>query len=40
MSLDDLDPALFAKSKPGKGSKVKDEEKSREIAEIEAQIYK
>ncbi|GFS25142.1 splicing factor 3A subunit 3-like [Elysia marginata] len=42
-SLDELDPALFAKSKPGKAgkaSKNKDTEKQREIALLEAQVYR
>jgi len=37
--LSELPPALFAKNKPGKGGK-KDAEKLKEIAKIEAQIYR
>ncbi|XP_072178718.1 splicing factor 3A subunit 3-like [Diadema setosum] len=41
LPLNQLDPALFAKSKPGKGSKAgkKDAEKQKEIAFLEAQVY-
>jgi len=42
-SLDEIDPALFAKSKPGKtGSEVKakESEKNKDIASVEAQIYR
>ncbi|CAG7832209.1 unnamed protein product [Allacma fusca] len=42
-ALDELDPSLFAKSKPGKsggGSKGRDDEKSRDLAMLEAQIYR
>ncbi|BFZ25141.1 hypothetical protein BsWGS_28180 [Bradybaena similaris] len=42
-TLDELDPALFAKSKPGKVNKVgktKDSEKQKEIALLEAQVYR
>merc|ERR1712130_911001 len=37
--LSELPPSLFAKNKPGKGGK-KDAEKLKEIARIEAQIYR
>ncbi|XP_005098228.1 splicing factor 3A subunit 3 [Aplysia californica] len=42
-NLEELDPSLFAKSKPGKAGKVgknKDSEKQREIALLEAQVYR
>jgi len=43
-SLEDLDTTLFAKSKPAKsgklGGKSKDGEKQREIAFLEAQVYR
>uniref|UniRef100_A0A2C9K4I1 Matrin-type domain-containing protein n=1 Tax=Biomphalaria glabrata TaxID=6526 RepID=A0A2C9K4I1_BIOGL len=42
-NLDELDPALFAKSKPGKSgkaAKTKDSEKQKEIAALEAQVYR
>ncbi|XP_013386283.1 splicing factor 3A subunit 3 [Lingula anatina] len=38
--LKDLDPTLFAKSKPGKAGKSRDNEKQKEIAALEAQIYR
>jgi len=41
--LEELDQTLFAKAKPGKASKVgknKDSEKQREIALLEAQVYR
>ena len=37
--LSELNPNLFAKNKPGKGGK-KDSEKLKEIAKMEAQIYR
>ena len=37
--LSELNPALFAKNKPGKGGK-KDADKLKEIAKVEAQIYR
>ncbi|ELU04568.1 hypothetical protein CAPTEDRAFT_21598 [Capitella teleta] len=39
-SLDDIDPAMFAKSKPGKAGKNRDNERQREIAGLEAQVYR
>jgi splicing factor 3A subunit 3 len=42
-SLDEIDPALFAKSKGGKSSssmKTKDAEKHKELASLEAQAYR
>lgn len=38
--LRELDPSLFAKSKPGKAGKNRDSEKQREIAMLEAQLYR
>ncbi|XP_076373723.1 splicing factor 3a subunit 3 noi [Tachypleus tridentatus] len=38
--LSELDPALFTKSKPGKAGKNKDSEKQKEIAILEAQVYR
>lgn len=38
--LDELDPALFAKSKPGKAGKAKEVERQKEIANLEAQVYR
>ncbi|XP_064627346.1 splicing factor 3A subunit 3-like [Lineus longissimus] len=39
-SLEDLDPTLFAKSKPGKAGKSRDVERQRELAFLEAQVYR
>ncbi|ESO85772.1 hypothetical protein LOTGIDRAFT_195680 [Lottia gigantea] len=40
-SMEDLDPNLFAKSKPGKSAgKTKDVEKQRDLATLEAQLYR
>ncbi|KAK6187943.1 hypothetical protein SNE40_005860 [Patella caerulea] len=40
-SMEDLDPNLFAKSKPGKTTnKSKDAEKQRDLAALEAQAYR
>ncbi|KAI8520637.1 PREDICTED: splicing factor 3A subunit 3-like [Branchiostoma belcheri] len=40
-SLEELDPSLFAKSKPGKGKGAKDvSEKQKEIASLEGQVYR
>ncbi|CAL8072680.1 unnamed protein product [Orchesella dallaii] len=40
-SLEEIDPGLFTKTKPGKAtSKEKDAEKNREIAAVESQIYR
>lgn len=36
----DLDPSLFAKSKPGKADKSRESEKQRELAFLEAQVYR
>ncbi|XP_052807476.1 splicing factor 3A subunit 3-like [Mya arenaria] len=38
--LEDLDPAMFAKSKPGRAGKARESEKQREIAGLEAQVYR
>jgi splicing factor 3A subunit 3 len=38
--IEELDPSLFAKSKRGKAGKIKDIEKQKEIAILEAQIYR
>jgi len=39
--LESLDPSLFTKNKPGKGgSNVKDREKQKEVAALEAQVYR
>lgn len=35
-----LDPALVAKSKPGKSSKSRDNERQKDIAGLEAQVYR
>ncbi|XP_054258220.1 splicing factor 3A subunit 3 [Macrosteles quadrilineatus] len=35
-----LDPNLLAKSKPGKGGRSRDNERQREIASLEAQVYR
>ena len=37
--MNELDHALFAKTKPGKGGK-KDMEKLKEVAAMEAQVYR
>ncbi|KAL5011168.1 hypothetical protein ScPMuIL_013473 [Solemya velum] len=39
-SLEDLDPALFAKSKPGRASKNRDFERQKEIGSLEGQVYR
>ena len=42
-ALEELDPALFAKQKPGKSgadTKVREGEKNKTIASVEAQIYR
>lgn len=39
-SIVDLDPVLFAKSKPGRGASGKDWEKQKELAMLEAQVYR
>ena len=38
--MDQIDPSLFAKTKRGKSGKAKDPEKQREIAALEAQVYR
>ena len=38
-TLDELDPNLYAKGRPGKARKTFDSEKQKEIALLEAQIY-
>lgn len=38
--LEDLDPAMFTKSKPGRAGKSKDTERQKEIANLEAQVYR
>lgn len=38
--LSEMDPNLFAKSKPGKAGRSKDTEKQKEIAFLEAQCYR
>lgn len=38
--LEDLDPALFAKSKPGKAGKSRDSERQREVGFLESQVYR
>ncbi|XP_035223420.1 splicing factor 3A subunit 3-like, partial [Stegodyphus dumicola] len=38
--LSELDPTVFAKSKPGKAGRHKDIEKQKEIAILEAQLYR
>lgn len=35
-----LEPSLFAKNKPGKVGRGKENERQREIAALEAQVYK
>ncbi|KAG7176412.1 Splicing factor 3A subunit 3-like, partial [Homarus americanus] len=40
MSVEELDPSLFAKSKPGKVTKGRETEKIRELAMLEAQVYR
>jgi len=39
-NLQDLDPSIFAKSKPGKTGKARDSDRQREIASLEAQVYR
>lgn len=39
-NLDDLDPNMFAKSKPGRAGKSRDTERQKEIAAYEAQVYR
>lgn len=39
-NLEELDPAMFAKAKPGKTGKSRDLERQREIAALEAQVYR
>lgn len=39
-SVEELDPSLFAKSKPGKVTKGKETEKIKELAALEAQVYR
>ncbi|XP_067947719.1 splicing factor 3A subunit 3-like [Watersipora subatra] len=38
--IEDLDPAMFTRNKPGKSSKGKEADKQREIAELESWAYK
>ncbi|KAG8172909.1 hypothetical protein JTE90_015428, partial [Oedothorax gibbosus] len=38
--LSEIDPAVFAKSKPGKAGRHKDTEKQREVAVLESQLYR
>lgn len=38
--IHEIDPALFTKYKPGKAGKMKDMEKQRDIALLEAQVYR
>ena len=38
--LSEIDPSLFAKNKKGKGDKSREAEKQREVAALEAQVYK
>lgn len=38
--LSELDPTMFAKAKPGKAGRHKDSEKQKEIAILEAQLYR
>lgn len=40
LQMEDLDPSMFAKSKPGKTGKNKDMERQKEIAMLEAQCYR
>ncbi|XP_045118430.1 splicing factor 3A subunit 3-like [Portunus trituberculatus] len=40
MSVEELDPSLFAKSKPGKVTKGRETEKIKELANLEAQVYR
>ncbi|CAI9729227.1 splicing factor 3A subunit 3-like [Octopus vulgaris] len=40
LQLEDLDPSLFAKSKPGKTGKNRDMERQKGIAMLEAQCYR
>jgi len=39
-NLEDLDPSMFAKAKPGKHAKAKDSERQRDTAALEAQVYR
>lgn len=39
-SLEDLDPAMFAKSKPGKAGRNKDSERNHDVASLEGQVYR
>lgn len=39
-NLEELDHAMFAKSKPGRAGKTRDSEKQKEIAMLEAQVYR
>jgi len=38
-NLEELDPAAFAKSKPGKAGKTRDIDRQKEIASLESQVY-
>lgn len=38
--LSELDPTVFAKSKPGKAGRHKDVERQKEIAVLESQLYR
>lgn len=38
--LDELDPSVFARSKPGKAGKSREAEKNKELALLEAQVYR
>ncbi|XP_071543698.1 splicing factor 3A subunit 3-like [Panulirus ornatus] len=40
MSVEELDPSLFAKSKTGKVTKGRETEKIKELAMLEAQVYR
>ncbi|KAK4301111.1 hypothetical protein Pmani_026724 [Petrolisthes manimaculis] len=40
ISVEELDPSLFAKSKPGKVTKGRETEKIKELANLEAQVYR
>ncbi|XP_078319179.1 splicing factor 3A subunit 3-like [Crassostrea virginica] len=39
-NLEDLDPSMFAKSKPGRAGKSRDAERQKEIAQLEGQAYR
>lgn len=39
-NLDELDPTMFTKAKPGKAGKSKDGERQKEIANLEGQVYR